>query len=169
MAVNVSARQLGSEDLVGQVERALARSGLDPANLVIEMTETALVQDPFVAAARLHRLRALGIRLAIDDFGTGYSSLSYLRQFPVDILKIDRSFITTITTTDKVPAIVRGLLDLGRTLELETIAEGVEDEIQRDRLREEHCDLAQGYLFARPLDEADAELLLLRLEPAGPV
>jgi diguanylate cyclase (GGDEF)-like protein/PAS domain S-box-containing protein len=169
MAVNVSARQLGSDELVGQVERALARSGLDPANLVLEMTETALVQDATVAAARLRQLRALGIRLAIDDFGTGYSSLSYLRQFPVDILKIDRSFINTITTPDKVPAIVRGLLDLGRTLELETIAEGVEDEIQRDRLREERCDLAQGYLFARPLDEADAELLLLRLEPAGPV
>jgi diguanylate cyclase (GGDEF)-like protein/PAS domain S-box-containing protein len=169
MAVNVSARQLGSEDLVGQVERALARSGLDPANLVIEMTETALVQDPSIAAARLHRLRALGLRLAIDDFGTGYSSLSYLRQFPVDILKIDRSFINAITSREKVPAIVRGLLELGRTLELETIAEGVEYEVQRDRLREERCDLAQGFLFARPLDEAEAELLLMRLEPAGPL
>ena len=165
MAVNVSARQLGSADLVAQVRRALTVSGLDPANLVIEMTETALIQDASVATPWLQELHDLGVRLAIDDFGTGYSSLSYLRQFPIDILKIDRSFIESITDPDNVPAIVRGLLDLGRTLQLQTIAEGVEDGVQRDRLRDERCDLAQGYLFARPLDEADAELLLLQLDP----
>jgi EAL domain-containing protein (putative c-di-GMP-specific phosphodiesterase class I) len=103
------------------------------------------------------------VRLAIDDFGTGYSSLSYLRQFPVDILKIDRSFINTITDRTKIPAIVRGLLDLGRTLELETVAEGVEDDIQLDSLRDENCELAQGYLFARPLEPIDAEALLAQI------
>jgi EAL domain-containing protein (putative c-di-GMP-specific phosphodiesterase class I) len=100
----------------------------------------------------------------VDDFGTGYSSLSYLRRFPVDILKIDRSFIDTITERGKIPAIVRGLLDLGRTLQLETVAEGVELDFQRNRLRDEHCQLAQGFLFARPMLEVDAERLLSELE-----
>ena len=100
------------------------------------------------------------MRLAIDDFGTGYSSLSYLRQFPVDILKIDRSFINTITDRDTVPAIVRGLLDLARTLGLETIAEGIETDAQLGQLRDENCELGQGYLFARPLPFEEAEALL---------
>jgi diguanylate cyclase (GGDEF)-like protein/PAS domain S-box-containing protein len=160
IAVNVSARQVASPDLVPQVLRALAQSGLDPAKLALELTESTLVRDPHTAAARLHELRALGVKLAIDDFGTGYSSLSYLRQFPVDILKIDRSFVSTITEPGKVPAIVRGLLDLGRTLELTTVAEGVELALQADQLRDELCDFAQGYLFAGPLDAADAEALL---------
>ena len=113
-----------------------------------------------MAAARLHELRTLGVRLAIDDFGTGYSSLSYLRQFPVDILKIDRSFINTITDREQVPAIVRGLLDLGRTLRLETIAEGIESDTQLGQLRDQHCELGQGFLFARPMPADEAEQLL---------
>jgi diguanylate cyclase (GGDEF)-like protein/PAS domain S-box-containing protein len=165
MAVNVSARQIASPQLVAHVEAALDGSGIDPRSLVIEMTETALIQDTAVAATRLHQLSDLGVRLAIDDFGTGYSSLSYLRQFPVEVLKIDKSFISTITDRKQVPAIVRGLLDLGHTLGLETLAEGVEHGVQRDRLRGEQCDLAQGYLFSRPLDAADAELLLVQLAP----
>jgi diguanylate cyclase (GGDEF)-like protein/PAS domain S-box-containing protein len=160
MAVNVSARQLADPGLVDDVATALARSGLEPSCLVLEMTETVLVEDAETAAQRLGALRELGIRLAIDDFGTGYSSLSYLRQFPVDILKIDRSFINSITRRDQVPAIVRGLLDLGRTLELETVAEGVEHDFQRNRLRDENCTLAQGYLFAQPLEAGAAEELL---------
>jgi EAL domain-containing protein (putative c-di-GMP-specific phosphodiesterase class I) len=144
MAVNLSARQLAAADVLEQVAEALAHTGLDPTTLVLEMTETALIHDATVAARRLHELRGLGVRLAIDDFGTGYSSLSYLRQFPVDILKIDRSFIKTVTDRSKIPAIVRGLLDLGRTLGLETVAEGVEDDIQRDSLRDQNCELAQG-------------------------
>ena len=160
MAVNVSARQIASPELVSDVQSALARSGLDPAHLVLEVTESALVSDPSVAASRLRVLRGLGIRLALDDFGTGYSSLSYLRQFPADILKIDRSFVASITEPDQSPALVRGLLGLARTLGLETIAEGVELEVQRNLLRAEGCDHAQGYLFAPPLDAADAELLL---------
>ena len=93
------------------------------------------MHDADLAARRLQELRRLGVRLAVDDFGTGYSSLSYLRQFPFDILKVDKSFVATITDADAIPAIVRGLLDLGRTLGLETVAEGVEDVVQRDALR----------------------------------
>jgi EAL domain-containing protein (putative c-di-GMP-specific phosphodiesterase class I) len=160
MAVNLSARQLASPELLADVRQALQESGLDASRLVLEMTETSLVQDAQLAAVRLHELRALGVRLAIDDFGTGYSSLSYLRQFPVDILKIDRSFINTITDRGKIPAIVRGLLDLGRTLQLETVAEGIESDTQLGQLRDQQCELGQGYLFARPLPAAEAEKLL---------
>jgi diguanylate cyclase (GGDEF)-like protein/PAS domain S-box-containing protein len=169
MAVNISARQLASSDLERDVAGALARTGVRPGAIVLEMTETALVQDTTVAAARLHELRALGVRLAIDDFGTGYSSLSYLRKFPVDILKIDRSFINTITERDQVPAIVRGLLDLGRTLDLETVAEGIESDVQRGSLQGEHCALGQGFLFARPMDADEAERLLTHRAAAGDV
>jgi diguanylate cyclase (GGDEF)-like protein/PAS domain S-box-containing protein len=160
MAVNVSARQLAYGDLLADVEAALADSGLAPSDLVLEVTESSLVQEPQLAAACLQDVRALGVRIAVDDFGTGYSSLSYLRQFPVDILKIDRSFTSTITERGEVPALVRGLLDLGRTLDLATVAEGVELGVQRDGLRAEQCGLAQGFLFARPMAPDAAELLL---------
>ena len=124
--------------------------------LVLEITETSLVNDPATAAHRLGELNALGIRLAIDDFGTGYSSLSYLRQFPTDILKIDRSFIQTITSDEPMPALVKGILDLAHTLGIETIAEGIEEADQLVKLRNAHCDKGQGYLFSEPLraDEA---------------
>jgi diguanylate cyclase (GGDEF)-like protein/PAS domain S-box-containing protein len=170
IAVNVSGRQIASPALIHHVEGALARSGLPPAAVILELTETVLVQDPNLAAQRLQELRQLGVRLAVDDFGTGYSSLSYLRQFPFDILKIDRSFVATITDHEAIPAIVRGLLDLGRTLGLETVAEGVELEAQRDVLRAHGCDLAQGYLFARPLTPEAAQALLAQvLLPVSPV
>jgi diguanylate cyclase (GGDEF)-like protein/PAS domain S-box-containing protein len=161
MAVNISARQLAGGTLLRHVAEALSESGLAPSSLVLEVTETALVTDPAAVAERLAELRALGVRLALDDFGTGYSSLSYLRQFHVDVLKIDRSFVTLLDGSADDAAIVHGLIQLGRTLRLEVVAEGVETTVQRDRLRAEHCDLAQGYLFARPLEVADAELLLL--------
>ena len=160
MAVNLSARQLASADLLDDVRNALHDAGLTPSALVLEMTETALVHDASLAAERLHQLRTLGVRLAIDDFGTGYSSLSYLRQFPVDILKIDRSFINTIVDREQIPAIVRGLLDLGRTLQLETVAEGIESETQLGYLRDERCGLGQGFLFARPMPASEAEQML---------
>jgi diguanylate cyclase (GGDEF)-like protein/PAS domain S-box-containing protein len=162
MAVNVSGRQLASANLVQHVAQSLHASGLAPAALVLELTESVLVDDADLAARRLHELCRLGVRLAVDDFGTGYSSLSYLRQFPFDILKIDRSFVATITDADAIPAIVRGLLELGRTLGLETVAEGVEDCVQRDALRTHGCDLAQGFLFARPMTAAEARELLAR-------
>jgi diguanylate cyclase (GGDEF)-like protein/PAS domain S-box-containing protein len=160
MAVNVSGRQIASANLVQHVAQSLAASGLAPASLVLELTESVLVHDPDLAARRLEELRLLGVRLAVDDFGTGYSSLSYLRQFPFDILKVDQSFVATITDPDAMPAIVRGLLELGRTLGLETVAEGVEHAVQRDALRAHGCDLAQGYLFARPMSPEQARGLL---------
>ncbi|MGR7025625.1 EAL domain-containing protein [Geodermatophilus sp. URMC 62] len=161
MAVNVSAGQLTSPDLVGSIAAALAESGLPAGALVVEVTETALVGDPEHAAACLAALRALGVRLALDDFGTGYSSLAHLRQFTVDVLKIDRSFVSTMAEGEPMPAIVRGTIDLGRTLGLEVLAEGVEHEHQARLLAEGNCDSAQGYLFARPLERTDAEALLL--------
>src|SRR4051794_40977907 len=157
MAVNVSALQITSPDLLDGVGSALAASGLPASAMVVEVTETALVGDPERAAQGLAALRALGVRLALDDFGTGYSSLGYLRQFTVDILKIDKSFVATIGAGGELPAIVRAIIDLGRTLDLEIVAEGVEDDGQRRLLRAARCDLAQGYLFARPLERADAE------------
>ncbi|SFU04998.1 diguanylate cyclase (GGDEF) domain-containing protein [Geodermatophilus amargosae] len=161
MAVNVSATQLTSPDLVGSIAHALAESGLPAGALVLEVTETALVGDPGRAAACLSALRALGVRLALDDFGTGYSSLAHLRQFTVDVLKIDRSFVSSMAEGEPLPAIVRGTIDLGRTLGLEVLAEGVEHEHQARLLAEGRCDTAQGYLFARPLEACDAEALLL--------
>jgi len=161
MAVNVSARQLAGGTLVAHVAEALCGSGITPSSLVLEVTETALVTDPAAVAERLAELRALGTRLALDDFGTGYSSLSYLRQFDVDVLKIDRSFVNLLDGSFEDAAIVHGLVQLGHTLGLEMVAEGVETVAQRDRLREEHCDLAQGWLFARPMEADDAEVLLL--------
>jgi diguanylate cyclase (GGDEF)-like protein len=161
MAVNVSAVQLTSPHLVAHIVEALTASGLPPGALVLEVTETALVSDPARASECLAALRDLGVRLALDDFGTGYSSLAHLRQFTVDVLKIDRSFVATIGEDGVLPPIVRGMIDLGRTLGLEIVAEGVETEAQRRLLVDGHCDLAQGYLFARPLEPADASLLLL--------
>lgn len=163
MAVNLSTRQIASPDIVEHVQTAIRESGFAAGSLVLEMTETVLVHDAEMAAERLHELRALDVKLAIDDFGTGYSSLSYLRQFPVDILKIDRSFINSITDRNQIPAIVRGLLDLGKTLKLETVAEGIELGVQRDSLRDQACEFGQGFLFARPLSSADADDLLERL------
>jgi diguanylate cyclase (GGDEF)-like protein len=161
MAVNVSPSQLGSPGLLEDVRTALATSGLPAEALVLELTESVLVRDPVLAAERLHELRGLGVRVALDDFGTGYSSLSHLRQFAVDILKIDRSFVSTIDDTESMPAILRGLINLGHTLDLEIVAEGIEQERQRTHLRDGHVALAQGYLFAAPLEHTDAELLLL--------
>lgn len=160
MAVNISARQLASSDLVSHVEDALATSGLPAASLVLEMTETVLVADPATAAGRLRQLGRLGVRLAVDDFGTGYSSLSYLRQFPVDILKIDGSFIGSITDAEVIPALVHGLFELGHTLKLEMVAEGIATAAQLRHLRAERCQLGQGYLFSQPVDTAEAGALL---------
>ncbi len=151
VSVNVSGRQIDTPDLVEDVRSALQDSGLPAGLLVLEITETALMRDAAEAARRVRALKALGVRVAIDDFGTGYSSLSYLRQFPVDVLKIDRSFIRTVQDSAEAVAVVRTLVELGKTLNLEVVAEGVEIEAQLDALQRQRCDTAQGYLFARPL------------------
>jgi diguanylate cyclase (GGDEF)-like protein/PAS domain S-box-containing protein len=168
MAVNLSARQIATPDIVDHVAKALEETGFAPASLILEITESILVEDADIAATRLHQMHALGVRLAIDDFGTGYSSLSYLRQFPIDILKIDKSFTDTITDRAQIPPIVRGLIDLAKTLRIQTVAEGIELDVQRETLRDQQCEFGQGFLFARPLEIDDAANLLAQLNSADP-
>jgi len=160
MSVNVSSVQLASESFVANVADVLVRTEFDPAQLVLEITETSLVNDPDTAASRLRDLRRLGVRVAIDDFGTGYSSLSYLQQFPTDILKLDRSFIDSILPESPMPPLVKGLLDLARTLGIETVAEGIEEEHQLVKLMQERCEKGQGYLFSRALSVENARRLI---------
>ena len=166
VSVNVSARQIEAETLVDDIRQALESSGLDAAALIVEITETVLMRDVAAIVPRLNELRALGVRIAIDDFGTGYSSLAYLKQFPVDTLKIDRSFIHAMATSIEPDAIVRMLVQLGKALNLETLAEGIEDADQYSRLQAEECESGQGFLLARPLDVADLERLLDRTAAA---
>ncbi len=160
LSINVSARQLEREDLVDDVQAALAESELDPSSLTLEITETALMRDAEATARLLERIKELGVRIAIDDFGTGYSSLAYLRQFPVDELKIDRAFITGLTRSADSRALAHTLIQLGKALGLQTLAEGIEEPAQLETLRQENCDLGQGFLFARPLDPAAVERFL---------
>jgi diguanylate cyclase (GGDEF)-like protein len=165
VAVNVSARQLDDDALIDDVRDALQESGLDPAALTLEVTETTLMRDAEAAAKRLKLLKALGVRIAIDDFGTGYSSLAYLRQFPADALKIDRSFITGIATSKASAALVHTLVELGETLNIETLAEGIEDRAQLQTLQREHCAHGQGFLFSRPLEVHAIEAFLDATQP----
>ncbi len=148
VAVNISSRHLQHADLVADVARALKCSGLEPGNLVIELTESTIMHNTEANLARLQDLKALGVRLAIDDFGTGYSSLSYLHRFPIDILKIDRSFVSRLTETGDGPELARAVVMLGDTLGLETVAEGIEEEDQVAALLALGCVAGQGFLFA---------------------
>jgi diguanylate cyclase (GGDEF)-like protein/PAS domain S-box-containing protein len=151
VTVNLSGRQLQDEALALDVEAALRESGLSPTNLILEMTESVIMQESSTARDRLHELKKLGVRLAIDDFGTGYSSLSHLQQFPVDILKIDQSFLHKMHQGANDAALVRTIIALAKLLSLRTIAEGVEDTEQQQQLRALGCDSAQGFLFGRPM------------------
>jgi diguanylate cyclase (GGDEF)-like protein len=169
LSVNVSARQLEHDNLVDHVRSALRSSGLNPGSLILEITETALMRDPDAAAERLKALKALGVCIAIDDFGTGYSSLAYLRQFPVDALKIDRSFISGIAASrESSDALIHTLVQLGKTLGMKTLGEGIEDRAQLEHLQEEQCDLGQGFLFARPLEAAAVEGFLASYAASSP-
>jgi diguanylate cyclase (GGDEF)-like protein/PAS domain S-box-containing protein len=152
MSVNLSAAQLDDDGLMEAVSRTLRDSGLPAAALTLEITESVLVRDVEATAGRLRELKELGVTLAIDDFGTGYSSLSYLRRFPVDIIKIDKSFVDGIGTPGPGLALATSIVRLARNLDLTTVAEGVEQQEQLDVLAAMGCDLAQGYLFARALD-----------------
>jgi diguanylate cyclase (GGDEF)-like protein len=151
ISLNVSARQLERPEFVEEVRAALRDSGLDPLSLTLEITETVLMRNPEATAQLLGELKALGVRIAVDDFGTGYSSLAYLRQFPVDSLKIDRTFITGLALSREAHALTHTLIQLGKALGLQTLAEGVEQHSQVRELQREGCDMAQGFLFARPL------------------
>ena len=160
ISVNVSMRHLESDELVDDVRAALLAADLDPGMLILEVTESVLMKDAEATVARLNRLKQLGIMVAIDDFGTGYSSLAYLRQFPVDVLKIDRSFVAEMSRSPDAAALIHALVDLGRTLGLVTLAEGIEEQTQLDGLRIEQCDQGQGFIFSRPAAASEIEKLL---------
>ena len=149
--MNLSARQLRHPNIVRDIADALDDTGLLAGRLILEITESVLMVDTAATLNRLFQLKSLGVRLAIDDFGTGYSSFAYLRRFPVDILKIDKSFVDGVATEPTSSALVDAMIRIGKTLRLETVAEGVERVEQADRLRTLNCDIGQGYLFSRPL------------------
>jgi diguanylate cyclase (GGDEF)-like protein len=160
IAVNVSGRQLDNEQLDQQVCAALSASGLDPRALTLEITETTLMRNIEAAAHTLSALRKLGVRIAIDDFGTGYSSLSHLQEFPIDELKIDRSFVSRLEGDSANATLVQTMVQLGRALSIHTVAEGIETPGQLAMLQQAECDHGQGFLLARPLDAAAAEAIL---------
>jgi len=160
LSVNVSARQLQDRGFVGEVAEILAEHGLSPERVVLELTESSLVEDPDQAVRRLEKLRELGIRLAIDDFGTGYSSLGYLQRYPIEILKVHRAFVAELGRHPDEPALAKAILQLAHHLGMQTIAEGVEEAVQVDALRALGCGYAQGYHFSRPLAAHEFAALL---------
>ena len=167
ITVNVSSRQLMQQNFLGLVERAVHDAGLQPRDLRLEITETALMDSPQEAAKLLRELRDLGAKIYLDDFGCGYSSLSHLHKLPVDALKIDRSFVRSLLLPDR-PAIVESILALGRTLNTSVVAEGIEEDLQARELERLGCTHAQGYLFSRPLSTTAVEELLVANRPLGP-
>lgn len=170
LSVNVSGRQLDNDDLIDDVSKALRTAGLDPSSLTLEITETAVMQDPQAAAQRLGAIKALGVQIAIDDFGTGYSSLACLSELPIDVLKIDRSFVNAIGSSARSTAVIHTLIQLAKTVALQTLGEGIEHDTQLRHLQTEGCDYGQGFLFARPMEaEQLNELLRKGSEEANPL
>jgi diguanylate cyclase (GGDEF)-like protein len=161
LSVNISARQLDDDRIVEHIRHALHSSGLHPNSLIIEVTEGALMRDEKAAAQRMRAIKDLGVSVAVDDFGTGYASLAYLRQFPIDCIKIDKSFTSAIAASPESLTLIRTLVQLGKDLGLKTLAEGVETMGEMDILRADRVNEAQGYLFARPLDADMFESQLL--------
>jgi EAL domain-containing protein (putative c-di-GMP-specific phosphodiesterase class I) len=167
ITVNASSRQLTQQTFARVVEQAVEKSGLNPRDLRIEITETALMDSPTIAAGVLRELRDFGVKIYLDDFGTGYSSLSHLHKLPVDALKIDRSFVKCLLLPDR-PAIVESILSLARTLNTSVVAEGIETDVQARELERLGCTHAQGYLFSRPLAVRAVEEILAAKLPLGP-
>jgi EAL domain-containing protein (putative c-di-GMP-specific phosphodiesterase class I) len=165
VSVNLSARQFKHPLLVQEISEALQRSGLDPSALTLEITETVMMESGEGLIRRLEELKSLGVMLAIDDFGTGYSSLSYLARFPLDYLKVDRSFIAGLDKSERNVVLVSAVINLAKTLGLRVVAEGVETESQLLILRSLDCGLGQGYLFARPRPADAISPSLLRAGP----
>jgi diguanylate cyclase (GGDEF)-like protein len=167
MSVNVSARQMDADSILDDVRHALAASGLPPGDLTVEITETCLMRNSKNAQTRLTALKSLGVRIAIDDFGTGYFSLAYLQRFPVDSLKIDRSFITGMSQSPEGDALLHTLMQLGKSLNLETLAEGIEEPGQLTQLQIDKCDVGQGFLFARPMPADEVEVFFGQAKVSG--
>ncbi len=168
VSVNVSARQLDHDDVIDHVRDALRISGLPAAALTLEVTETAILRDLDAVSSRLRQLKFLGVQIALDDFGTGYSSLAYLQHFPIDTLKIDRSFIEAVGHCRDSDAIIRTLVQLGKDLGLSIVAEGVENTEQLDQVRKHGISNVQGFLLSRPLDPTTFESHLLRIAADPP-
>lgn len=150
VAVNISGRQFRQIDLPGVIDRVLKKTGLEAKYLELELTESLLIENVEKVVETMYALKDRGIKLSIDDFGTGYSSLSYLKQFPVDKLKIDRSFISEMASNHNDAAITKAIINLGHSLNLQVLAEGVENEYQRDFIISHGCDYAQGYFYKAP-------------------
>jgi diguanylate cyclase (GGDEF)-like protein len=167
ITVNVSSRQLMQQNVLRVVDQAVHEAGLEPCELRLEITETALMDNPTAAAQLLQELRKFGVKIYLDDFGTGYSSLSHLHRLPVDALKIDRSFVRSLLLPDR-PAIVESILALGRTLNTSVVAEGIETEVQWRELERLGCTRAQGFLFSRPVSAEAAERIVAARQPLGP-
>ncbi len=167
LSVNVSARQLQGETFVDDVATALADSGLPPERLLLEITETVFLQNEETIIERLRALKLLGVGLGIDDFGTGFSSLSYLQRFPLDVLKIDKSFVDGVTRDGSDAALARAIIALGEVLSLRTIAEGIARPQQQERLQALGCQFGQGFLFAEPLEADEVERLLVERDAGG--
>ncbi len=162
MAVNLSGRQLVDADIVAKVASVVRANALDPAALYLEITESVLMEDTAAASSALTGIHDLGVKLAVDDFGTGYSSLLYLRRFPVDVLKLDRSFVSGVDENAQDATIVRSVIDLAHSLGLEAVAEGVETAGQLAALQTMGCDLAQGYYWSPGVPAAMIDLMLDR-------
>jgi EAL domain-containing protein (putative c-di-GMP-specific phosphodiesterase class I) len=160
VGVNLSARQLQEPTLVGQIAAVLGESGLPPHHLVLEITETVLMQDLEGTVGKLQELKRLGIALSVDDFGTGYSSLQYLRRFPLDSLKIAKSFVDGVGGPSQDAAVARAIIELGTSFQLRVVAEGIEHQDQHMRLMELGCTYGQGFLYARPVPADQVEQLL---------
>jgi EAL domain-containing protein (putative c-di-GMP-specific phosphodiesterase class I) len=160
VAINLSPKQFVQDDFVETVARMLGATGAEPHDICLEITEGVLMSDVDLTIATLKRLKALGVRLAVDDFGTGYSSLSYLRKFPVDVLKVDQSFVRGLGHDPEDSAIVHAVVSMGKALGLTTVAEGVETGHHVIELRELDCDIAQGYHYARPVSAETVSRLL---------
>src|SRR5262249_34344225 len=156
LSVNVSAKQFRQPGFIERVQEQLQRAGLPPQRLVLEITESLLLRDDEQVWSDLIALRECGIRVAIDDFGTGYSSLSYLRQVPIDVVKLDKSFIDPMVASTQQRDLVEGIVRLARTLGLDVIAEGIQRPRERELLVEIGCSYGQGYLFSKPMSEEDA-------------
>ena len=160
MSVNVSGRQIAEGSLVGSVARALEDSGLAPARLQLELTETVLMDDIDGHVAVMREVKELGVSLALDDFGKGYSSLSYLHRFPIDRIKVDRAFVGGLPDSRASLAIVSAVVSFARALDIEVVAEGVETQAHVDALRDLGCEYAQGFFFHRPLEPERITALL---------
>ena len=160
MFVNISAKQAAHSNFVGVVRRILSETGIAPHRLELELTETAIMEDPEFSLAELNRLKKLGVRLAIDDFGTGYSSLSHLSRFPMDTLKVDRSFVAGMGQTEGNQEIIKAVVGLAHILNLTVVAEGVETQRQFSMVRDMGCSVVQGYHLAHPMDAEQIETLL---------